>query len=391
MKTRSIIFSVIQIVVVVAILVGGWFYYQILMDTAPTNKKRERPERIVKIQVKELRPTKEQIFINTSGTVIPERMLSLKPRVSGEIIKIHPDLHTGGVINKGETLVEIDPQDYLIAQTRAESSLSEAQFAYRLELGEQDVAKYEWNFLEKKDEISPLEKDLILRIPHLKKAKSDIKAAEAALQQAKLNLERCKIKAPYELLVMKRMVTEGSQVNPQTIIAELVSADTFWVEAAIPYQQLSLLDQENGSAIILPASDRSGSSWKGEFIRRKPGISTGARRARIIIEVKEPLKQNSAPLLLNSYVKVHLKGPQIKDVFKIPASSFHDGRKLHLMNSESRLEIREVLPLWSDSDFIYVTEGLKPGETLITSSLSTPIPGMKLELAGAARKKVVKK
>ena len=73
----------------------------------------------------------------------------------------------------------------------------------------------------------------------------DIKAAEAELNQAKLDLERRNIKAPFDLLIMERMITEGAQVNSQTIIANLVAAVSFWVEAALPYQQLSWLSVEN--------------------------------------------------------------------------------------------------------------------------------------------------
>ena len=381
MKTRSIIYSIIQIVVVAAILYGGWFYYHHLMDTAPKNKKRERPERISKVKIQKLQPGTEQIFINTSGTVIPERMLSLKPQVSGKIIKIHPELHTGGMIKKGEVLAEIEQEDYQIAVTRAENKLSQAKFAYRLELGEQDVAKYEWNFLDKKDDISLLEKELILRIPHLEKARSDIKAAEAELKHAKLNLERCKVRAPFDLMVIERMVTEGAQVNSQSVIAELVAADTFWVEAAIPYQQLQWLSPDNGKTIIIPASDTSGTAWQGQFIRQRPGISPGARRARIIIEIKKPLTQNSSPLLLNSFVKVRIPGPVVQEVYKVPNTAFHDGSKLYLFSEENRLEIRKVTPLWTDDNFVYIIDNLNEGEQLILSPLSTIIPGMKLEIA----------
>ena len=391
MKTRSIIFSIVQIAVIAAVLAGGWFYYQHLMNTAPKNKKRQRPERVVKVQIKELELSEEHLFINTNGTVLPERQLSLKPRVTGEIISIHPELHSGGMIYKDEVIAQIDPADYEIALIRAENKLNQAKFAYSLELGEQDVAKYEWNLLENKESITNLEKQLILRIPHLEKAKSDIKAAEAELHQAKLNLQRCKIRAPYDLMILSRMITEGSQVNTQSIIADLVAADTFWVEASIPYQDLAWLSKNNASATIIPASDRSGSKWQGRFIRRKPAISTDARRARIIIEVKNPLTQNSAPLLLNSFVKVRISGPIIKNIFKIPITAFHDGQKIYLINEESRLEIRDIKPLWSEGNYIYVSEGLKENEKIILNPISTPIPGIKVLATDQISKVNIKK
>ncbi|WDE97909.1 efflux RND transporter periplasmic adaptor subunit [Lentisphaera profundi] len=385
MKVKSFVASVIQVLIVVAIIIAAWKYYQYLMDTTPKNSIKPRKERAVRVRLMELKKTTESIVLYTSGKVIPERKLSIKPRITGEIISIHPSLHPGGSILKGEILVEIDPTDFEIAITKARSELREAEFNYQLERGEQDVAKYEWNFLEDRDKISDLEKQLILRIPHLDKAQADIAAAKAQLKQAELNLARTKIRAPYNVQVITRNITEGSQVNLQSSIAELVNSDTFWIEASIAYERLPWIktktkDSLGAKASIIPSGVISkGFTWEGRVLRKLPNISENARRARILIDVKAPLEQHDTPLLLNAYVRVTIAGPQIKNIYKIPANIVHEGNKLHLINKEGRLAIKEVQILWSDAQYIYVQEGLEDGDLLVTTRIGSAVPGLKLE------------
>jgi RND family efflux transporter MFP subunit len=385
MKLKSIIASVIQVIVVVAVIFGAWKYYSHLMDTAPKNAVKPREERAISVRCQKLEKSNEQISIFTSGKVIPERQLSIKPRITGEVTKIHPMLQPGGHINKGEIIAEIDPTDYEIALTQAKSKVKEAEFEYQLELGEQDVAKYEWNFLEDKDKISELEKQLILRIPHLEKAKSDIDAAKAQLKQAEINLRRCKILAPYNVQVIARNVTEGSQVNLQSSIAELIDSDTFWVEASIRYERLAWIKSASATspgaeAEIIPSSIVSkGFMWKGNVLRMLPNISENARRARLLIEVKSPLSQQQTPLLLNTYVKVKIAGPQVNNIFKIPATSVHEGNKIYLYGKDDRLEIKELDILWSDDAYVYVNSEFAEDSLLINTTLASVVPGLKLK------------
>ncbi|MDD7986788.1 efflux RND transporter periplasmic adaptor subunit [Lentisphaera marina] len=384
MKLKSIIGSVVQVIIVSAIIFAAWTYYSHLMDTSPKNKIKPRVERATPVKCEALKQSTEQIYIYTSGKVIPERQLSIKPRITGEITKIHTMLHPGGHINKGEVIAEIDPTDYEIALTQAQSKVKEAEFQYQLELGEQDVAKYEWNFLEDKDKISELEKQLILRIPHLEKAKSDIAAAKAQLKQAEINLSRTKILAPFNVQVIERNVTEGSQVNLQSSIAELIDSDNFWVEASIRYERLPWIQSRNinspgAEAEIIPSSIVSkGFVWKGNVLRMLPNISENARRARLLIEVKSPLNQQETPLLLNTYVRIKIAGPEVQNIFKIPANVIHEGNKIYIYGQDERLEIRELDILWSDNSYAYIKDGLNEGELLISTTLDSAVPGLKL-------------
>ena len=86
-------------------------------------------------------------------------------------------------------------------------------------------------------------------------------------------------------------------------------------------------------------------------------------------------------MLLGSFVKVELQGPQLQNVFEISRETVHNGTEIWLRNAEGRLEVKAVSPVWSDADSVVVAKGLQTGQELITSDVASPIPGMKVALA----------
>jgi multidrug resistance efflux pump len=67
--------------------------------------------------------------------VVPARELTVKSRVSGEIVYIHPELIDGGIISKGTEIIRIDPDDYELTIIKAKRDVVQAEYALKIEQG----------------------------------------------------------------------------------------------------------------------------------------------------------------------------------------------------------------------------------------------------------------
>lgn len=379
---------IIRIVVSLIILSVGVGTASYLKNTAPRTKKRPPAKLAPTVQVQSLQPSDYQITVATMGTVVPAHEVVLKSRVSGEILEIHPEFTEGGFLTKNTRILQIDPADYQLALTNKRSSVADAQYALKLELGHQAVAKREWELLNETKPAQDTEKELALRKPHLEKARADLAAAEAELNTAKLNLDRTIIFAPFNAMVRSKTVDLGSQVTPQDPLAELVGTDAYRIQVSIPIDRLGWINipQQAGDpgskARILYGQ---GHECGGTVVRLMADLSAEGRMARILVEVPDPLglkasRRERPPLLIGEYVRVEIQGSKLDAVFQIPRTALRDNSSIWIVRENQTLEIRQVRPVWRDADIVLLRNGVKTGENLIVSDLPAPAAGMAVRL-----------
>ena len=113
---------------IVAAGFGGAAYFK---QTAPRADKRPPVVVAPLVEVTAVAPDRHQVRVTAMGTVVPARALILESRVTGEVIRLHPEFQVGGLLTKDEEALQIDPGDYELALTRAESAVVEANTPYR--------------------------------------------------------------------------------------------------------------------------------------------------------------------------------------------------------------------------------------------------------------------
>lgn len=379
---------IIRIVLSLVILAVGIATASYLKNSAPRTKKQPPVKLSPTVQIQKAKPSSFQIIVTAMGTVIPAREVVLKSRVSGEIVEIHPEFTEGGFLKKDMKILQIDPQDYELALARKRSTVTDAEYALKLELGHQTVAKREWELLNQGKPAQDMEKELALRQPHLNKVRADLSAAEAELKAAMLDLERTRITAPFNTMVRSKSVDRGSQVTPQEPLAELVGTDAYRIQASLPVDRLEWIDvpvqtgDPGSKARIIYGQ---GHECSGTVIRLMGDLATEGRMARILVEVADPLglkasNKDRAPLLIGEYVRVKILGRKLDNVFQIPRTAFKDNSSIWIAGENQTLEIRKVRPVWRDADVVLLQDGLKPGEQLIVSDLPAPVQGMSVRV-----------
>ncbi|MCJ7538982.1 MAG: efflux RND transporter periplasmic adaptor subunit [Desulfobacterales bacterium] len=375
---------IIRIVLSLVILGVGIGAASYLKNSAPRTKKRPPVKLSPIVLIQTVKPSSYQIIVTAMGTVIPAREVVLKSRVSGEIVEIHPEFTEGGFLKKDMRIIQIDPQDYELALARKRSTVTDAEYALKLELGHQAVAKREWELLNQGKAALDMEKELALRQPHLDKVRADLSAAEAELKVAMLDLERTHITLPFNAMVRSKSVDLGSQVTPQEPLAELVGTDAYRVQASLTVDRLEWIDVpvqtgDHGSKAQIIYG--RGNECSGKVIRLLGDLAAEGRMARILVEVADPLglnssNQNRTPLLIGEYVRVKILGRKLDNVFQIPRTALKDNSSIWIVGENQTLEIREVRAVWRDADVVLLKDGLKPGERLIVSDLPPPVEGM---------------
>lgn len=392
---RANLFGAITFLIL-GIAIGGWF---LLSPDAPKEAPRANTGELV--TVVEATTAFAAPRVHAQGTVIPARKVTVQPEVSGRIVKRHPGLVDGGVVQKGETLLRIDPRDYEIALEEARTGVDVAKAEFAMEEGRQVVARQEWERFGSKDEEPP---PLALREPQLMQAELAIDRAKQRLRRAQLDLERTRLRAPFTALITKASLEVGELVGPSTSAANLVALDEFWVKVSIPLEALDLLaipgrDSEYGSRARV--RHESGSRYieqKGRVIRLLGDLDPAGRMAQLLVSVQDPFSVSDTPdettdpgtptlrkhpLMLGSYVSVEFEGSDARDVILLPRVAVREGKYLYIATDDDKLEIREVDFAWRSRDAVAVEEGLKPGERVIISGLAAPVQGMPLRVETA--------
>jgi RND family efflux transporter MFP subunit len=359
-----------------------------LKNSAPRTQKRPPVKLSPTVQVQTVQPSEYQIEVKAMGTVIPDREVVLKSRVSGEVVDIHPEFTEGGFLRKNMKLLQIDPLDYELALARQQSAVADAEYALKLELGHQAVAKREWELLSGTQPVEEMEKELALRKPHLDKARAELAAAQAELKTAILNFDRTRIMAPFNAMVRSKSVDLGSQVTPQDSLAELVGTDAYRIQTSIPIDHLEWIQipgHADGSGSKARIIYTQGHECTGTVTRLMGDLSAEGRMARILVVVVDPLglkavDQDRVPLLIGEYVRVEIQGRKLDGVFKIPRTALRDNSSVWIATENQTLEIRKVHPVWRDADIVLLQDGLTPHERLIVSDLPAAVEGMPVRI-----------
>ncbi len=375
-----------------AVVAGGILGARHLIETAPQAERRAPVRQAVPVSVMTLQRSDATATVRVMGTVMPAQRVILQPRVSGEVVQVSPKLQPGGRFEAGEFILQIDPVDYELAVRRTRSQIAQAEYEEKIEAGHQQIAEREWGLLGMHDQASELERELALRQPHLLKTRAMLEAARAALRSAELDLERTTLRAPFNCMVIAEHVDLGAQVSSQTQLATLVGTDEYWIQAAVPIDQLQWIDfpdaeGQGGSEAVIRQELATGvqGEWTGRVVQLVGELDPRGRMARVLISVADPLcidrgNGNGLPLLIDAYVNVAIEGRPAQDVIALPRTALREGRQAWVMNSSDELEIRELEIVWGNQDTVLVRRGIEDGERLVTTDISAPVAGTALRL-----------
>jgi RND family efflux transporter MFP subunit len=367
---------------------GLWLIFGTVPEVERETAVRETAMRVevTRAEAGDFRPV-----IEAMGTVLPSREVMLSSRVGGAVVEMAPEFGPGGFVRRGDVLLRIDDADYRNLLAQRESELAQAITELEIEHGRQDIAERDYRQLEK--ELEPDKKALVLREPQLRSADARVKAARSAVGQARLDLERTAVRAPFDAQVLARDVNLGSQVSTGDVLGRLVGIDTYWVETTVPLDKLRWLKFPEGAGDPgSPVTIHHRTAWgagqtrEGRLFRLIGELEGDTRLARVLVEVEDPLAQRPEArgvpgLIIGTFVECRIHGREIEGAVRLPRSHVRKGDTVWLMDGD-QLAIRDVEIVFQDAEYAYIRGGLSDRDAVVTTSLATVREGVKLRLKG---------
>lgn len=327
----------------------------------------------------------------SQGSVMPRTETTLVAEVAGKIVTVSSNFIAGGFFRAGEVLLQIDPSDYETALLRAQANLAarKAQLADQKARSEQ--ALKDWYNLGRQGEPS----DLTLRKPQLAEAEAAVQAAEAELQQARRNLQRTRIKVPYDGLVRRKGVDVGQYVTPGTPLGVTFSIDTAEVRLPLSSADLAFLDLPSATRLdeahrvpVALTVENAGpdTQWQAVIIRTEGVVDEKSRVVYAVAEFGDPYgvlgRNDGAQLRMGTFVRAEIQGRRAEDVVILPRAVLRSDDTVLVVNDEDRLEIRSVEVARAEPRDVYITAGIDDGEWVVTTAMDAPIPGTRLAIRG---------
>jgi multidrug efflux system membrane fusion protein len=300
--------------------------------------------------------------------------VEIRARVAGTLDKVH--FREGQLVRKGDALFTIDPRPFAAEVARAEAQLVAVRT--QAELARSELARAQK--LVAIQGVSQQEIDQLRA--GAQNAEASIKAAEAALTQAKLNLEFTRISAPISGRSSRANVTPGNLVGVgDTVLTTLVSSDK--VYAYFDASEATYLryagaarkagPNSGGNKVLLGLANEEGFPHEGrlDFVDNRLNPATASVRARAVFDNKDGL---FTPGL---FARLKLVGSASREATLVAerAIATDQTRKIVLVvGANNIVQPREVRP-GALLDGMRVVEGVKPGELVIVDGLLRAFPG----------------
>ena len=354
-------------------------------------ERKETAEQATLVETIAAEKTTLNFAIYSQGSVQPRTETTLVAEVAGQIVSVSSNFIAGGFFRKGEVLLQIDPSDYETGLLRAQANLASRRAQYADQKARSEQALKDWTNLGREGEPS----DLVLRKPQLAEALAGVQAAEAELKEAERNLERTRIRVPYDGLVRSKQVDIGQYVTPGTPLGMTFAIDTAEIRLPLSSRDLAYLDLPSATRLdqahrvpvtLTTESGGSGDRCQAEIIRTEGVVDQSSRVVYAVAEVIDPYGvlglSAQTELKMGSFVRAEIQGRRAEDVVVLPRSVLRPGDTVLIASEERVLEIRHVEVARAEPRLVYVSRGIAEGELVITTSMDAPIPGMRLIVSG---------
>jgi len=370
-------------VVVVAVLVA--------VNAGKRPQRQDAEASAVLVEATQAQARSLNFVVNAQGPVRPRTETNLVAEVAGRIVSVAPDFVAGGFFRAGEVLLEIDPSDYRTAVKRAEAALASREAQLADEQARSQQAIKDWRNLGRTGEPPAL----VARKPQLADAEANVLAAEAELEKAQRDLERTRISVPYDGLVRRKGVDLGQFVSPGTQLGTTFSVDTAEVRLPLSTADLAFLDLPPAgdlAATDFPAvslqAEVAGQTrtWDARLIRTEGVIDESSRVLYAVAAVRDPYgllgQSTQDELRMGTFVRAAIEGRFIDNAVVLPRFVLRNDDTVLVANEERELEVREVTVARAEPDRVVLTDGVRDGELVITTTLDAPIPGTRLIISG---------
>jgi len=388
-KNKRIVF---RVVICVLIIFFGILGMKVLGSLKKPPAEVETEE--IALQVEALRVEKNDypVSITGYGEVRALNIVPIAPEVPGKIVEIHPRLEIGEIIPEGETLFKIDSRDYMIA---VKSGRERLNFLKK----NRDLAKKGYERVKRLFQENSVGTEAGVDMAEKAMLSTDdlIVQVEQALEVAGINLERCLVRTQFNGRVSHVSLERGQFVSPGQNVLTLVDDSTLEIHLPIDSRDARgwlLFENKNpqkndwfASLKKMPCSIRwtegdKENTWQG-ILHRIVKFNQKTRTLTVAVQVQpeiEDRKETEAlPIVEGMFCIVKIPGKMMNNVIRLPRSAVSFENTVYAAVN-NRLKTVPVKVVRMEGEYIYISEGLEGGDTVLTTRLIDPLENTLLKI-----------
>ena len=344
----------------------------------------------VEVGVLTMAPRRVEVVADLQGRTSAYRVAEVRPQVSGILQK---RLFTEGAeVKAGERLYQIDPAKYQATLASAEAALAKARA--NVKAVEAKAARYAE--LVGINAVSKQDYDDITA--SLAQNQADVKAAEAAVDLARIDLEYTRVYAPISGRIGKSAVTEGALVtaNQATALATVTQLDPIYVDLTQSSDEMARLRREAEAGKV-----RGGGTRGAEVSLSSPGdghayAETGrlqfsdvtVDRTTGSVTIRALFPNPNRELLPGMFVRARVRQGERDNVLVVPQGAVQrtgSQASVWVAGADGKAAVRTVTLGDAVSDGWLVNSGLAAGDRVVVEGLQRMRPGIPVKAVEIAQ------
>ncbi|HEY1250719.1 MAG TPA: efflux RND transporter periplasmic adaptor subunit [Thermoanaerobaculia bacterium] len=347
----------------------------VAVSAACARQKAAPPPEAVPVRVGTVVQKDVPLQIRNVGTVVPINAIAVRALIGGEILQVH--FREGQDVKKGDLLFTIDPRPYEAALAQAEAAL--ARDRAMSANADTDVKRYE--DLVKKDYVTRQQYDSV-------KAQSEatqatVRADQAAVERARLDLAYCSIRAPIDGRTGSVMVQVGNVVkaNDATLVT-INQVAPIYLSFAVPERDLDAIRHHQGAG-HLPVDAVDAVSGKSLARGELTFLDNAVDRTTGTITLKGTFANADRALWPGEFVNAELTLSTEKNAVVAPPGAVQNGQQgsyAFVVKSDDTVESRPVQIARTAAEGTVIAKGLSPGDRVVTDGQLRLAPGTKVEI-----------
>lgn len=337
-----------------------------------TDESDAEPQRIPAVTVSKAGLSETSTAHRFSGTVASQRTVQISTKVTGRVTQL--DVEEGDYVSQGEILVRIKDDNLQAQKNQVEAGLSEAEAAFKNSETNYQRIK---NLYEKE---SATQKELDDIATQFERAKANVNALEAKLQEINDMLEYTVLEAPFNGYVVEKRISEGDLAGPGQPLLAFEREGDMKVNLSIPESQIALFQLNDTVSVDVPAVRTE--AFMGVVASVNPSGMRGSRQFGA--EIVFPNLESDSGLKSGMFAEVSLAYQQERSI-TVPESALVRRGQLagiYTLNDNSEVVLRWIRVGETDTEegTVEVLSGLAAGETYVASFDAPLTEGQKVDV-----------
>ena len=361
------------------VLSSGALAFPLALATlAACAKKDPAPTPAVPVTVATAERRAMPFELAATGTVEPVQTVAVQAQVGGILTRVA--FKEGDEVKEGQVLFELDARPYRAALEQAEAMLARdrAQAANAA----QDVKRYE--ALVEKQYVTTQQYDQVKTTAAANEA--TLAGSQAAVDQARLNLQYATIRAPISGRTGSLLVREGNllRANGSEPLVVINRLRPILVRFAVPASNLPLIQEHLGKSVVVRAGPSGGGDLNEgslSFVDNAVDSSTGT------ILLKGRFPNDDGSLWPGGFVDVRLQLYVQPDALVVPAAAVVDGQQgsfVFVIQPDSTASTKAVTVSRTEGDLAILQGDVQPGDRVVVDGQLRLRQGSKVQIKAAA-------